>query len=245
MVQHVIQLRAQASRSIGQRNGLRFIAEVAAGQHDGRLAPPHQQVVQGGGRQHGAQQWQPRRDALGQRGCAAWQQHDGRCGTAERSGGGLVHFAPDAQLVQVACQQGERFGFAPLQRPQPGHRRRVAGVTGQLVTAQAFDEQDLALANERGRGVDIVQRRQRVQAESAAVQAAQRGLGAAGVAGHGLGVEAAVVGIGIFALAVSAQRERRHRRVGPVVGRAPEHRQARAAVGAGGEGVAVAAREGV
>ena len=58
-------------------------------------------------------------------------------------------------------------------------------------------------------------------------------------------MEAAVVGIGIFALAVSAQRERRHRGVGPVVGRVPEQRQARAAVGAGGEGVAVAAREGV
>ena len=140
MVQHVVQLRAQAGCGIGQRNGLRFIAEVAAGQHDGGLAPPHQQVVQWGGRQHGAQPWQPRRDALGQHGRSAWQQHDRRCGTAERSGGGGVHSAPGAQLVQVACHQCERFGFAPLQRAQPGHRRRVASVTGQLVTAQALDE---------------------------------------------------------------------------------------------------------
>jgi hypothetical protein len=62
----------------------------------------------------------------------------------------------------------------------------------------------------------------------------------AGGAGHGLGVEAAVAGVLVFRAAGGAHLERRHGGLRPVIGQPVEDRQPRAAMGAIGEGVAMA-----
>ena len=65
------------------------------------------------------------------------------------------------------------------------------------------------------------------------------------MAGDGLGVKAAIGRIAIFRAARLAQRERRHRRLGAIVGDGVDDAEARAAMRAIGEGIAEAALEGI
>mmetsp|Transcript_4958 Transcript_4958/g.17983 ORF Transcript_4958/g.17983 Transcript_4958/m.17983 type:complete len:532 (-) Transcript_4958:871-2466(-) len=244
VVEHPRDGGAQAGRSIVQPDRLRLFAQVAAGQHDRRLAAPHQQQVQRGVRQHHAERGQAGCDAVGQR-CigAPRQQHDRRCRAGERGFGHVVAQAPLARHFDVTHQQREGLAFAALECSQPRYRVGACRVASDLVAAQALDQHQLAAAQQRSGAIRVVERGQGLQAKGLAVQPAQRGARAAGVAGHCLGVEAPVVGVGVLARAGRAQREGRHRRVRAVVGGAFEHTEARAAGGARGERIAIAARE--
>ena len=82
-----------------------------------------------------------------------------------------------------------------------------------------------------------------VEARRPAVQPDQGRARAAGMAGDRLGVEAAVGGAAIFALTGLAHGERRHGRIGAIVGDGLDDAQTRPAMCAIGEGIAEATLE--
>jgi hypothetical protein len=118
---------------------------------------------------------------------------------------------------------------------QPVDGRVVVGPAGEVEAADALDREHVA-GCERREG----RRQGRLAAELAEAQ----GRTAVG-AGVGLGVEAAVERILVLGLAAVAHPEAGHRGQRPVVGDAADDREARPAVGAVDERIAVAAIGGV
>ena len=133
---------------------------------------------------------------------------------------------------QVGGQHRERPLLPVLARPQRRHRRLVGGVAGQVVAAEALDRHDRARPQQAGRD------RQRVTVHPGPVEAEP---GTAGRAAHRLRVEPPIAGIAVLPGAVGAHREPGHRREWTVVRDAGHHGEARAAVGAVDERVAVPA----
>ncbi len=220
--------------------GQRLVREVAGGEDQRSADRLEQQVVERRVGQEDAQAPVPVRDGRRQRGLtvAPPLEQDDRASrsleepalqrpdAAQRPGGGDV---PD--------HDRERLGPAALAIPQPAHRGVVGRVAGQVVAAEALDRDHGPVEQARHRG------RQRVIALCDGRRRAGGPPGeprAAGGACHGLGVEPAVGRVAVLGIAGVAQRERAHRRLGPVVGELVDDRGARPAVGAVGERVAVA-----
>ena len=149
--------------------------------------------------------------------------------------------------VGIGDHDGEGFFAAALAAAELFDRGGLARVAGELIAAEAFPGNDATGAEQigdagedgagglgRGRGsgwpvVSIVEDEAR----------------AADRAGVGLRVEAAILGVLVLAEAVGAHGEFRHGGHGAVVGNVEDDAVARAAVGAVGEGVVVAAIGGV
>ena len=104
-----------------------------------------------------------------------------------------------------------------------------------MVSTEALDREDAAVAQQL-----TCPRQCIVAVDQATVAVAVPQHRSAVRAADGLGMEAPVGGVGVFACAFGAHREGRHGGGGTVVGQGSDDREARAAVGAINEGVAVA-----
>src|SRR5208337_5069763 len=123
------------------------------------------------------------------------------------------------------------------------HGFDIGRVASELKAAEPLDGDDLAFGYEAARRVDAIEQRMLVETRRPAVEANERRPGTANVAGDRFRVETAIGGIAVFAPARLAHREGRHGRVGAIVRDPLDDAQARPAVRAVGEGIAVAALE--
>ncbi len=160
----------------------------------------------------------------------------GRCGPASSSSRRVV------DVGDSACAVG-RSGTMTANGLSPRRFRRRSSATARSLSASQarwYPPMPLTASTPpsrsscRARGSAIVA----VDQAAVAVAVAQRR--PAVRAADGLGVEAPVGGIGVFARAFGAHLERRHRGGGAVVGQGGDDREPRAAVGAVDERVAVA-----
>jgi hypothetical protein len=109
-----------------------------------------------------------------------------------------------------------------------------------VIAAQALQRHDLSLFEKGGRTRDVVVAP--LMGQSAPVGGAQKGqLGTAFGTGDRLSMKTAIGRIVVLGQAPGAHLKGQHRRVGPIVGNPGGDRKARSAVGAVGEGIAVAA----
>ena len=148
--------------------------------------------------------------------------------TLESRAVALRHHAQRFGRRQVTSHQRERLVAAALPLAELFHGRRVAGIAGQVESAQPFDGQNLPRRQPPPRLADL--RRERRTANRAGVR---------------LRVKPAVGRIVVLAQAIRAQLESGHGGVRPVVGDVADDGVARPAVGAIGERVPVAAVGGV
>ncbi len=169
------------------------------------------------------------------------EQHDGGRRTLQGRGLVWIHAAVPSDDVEAAGHQREGLAEAPLALTQARDRRRVGGVAGEVETADALHRQDQALAQPPAGELDRIPRSGARRVQDPSGRILQPHPRAAGGAGVRLGVEAAVGGIAILALAVRTHPESRHAGVGPVVRDGPHDRQARSAVRAVDERVAKSA----
>jgi len=149
--------------------------------------------------------------------------------------------AQDAGRFQVADHDGQGLVFSVLAGAQFVHGRLVAGVADEVETAQTLHGHKPAGQEQVDRVHDCVV----VCSHRRALPVRQPEPWAADRAGVGLGVEAPVEGVFVFFTAVRAERKTAHGRAGPVVGNGAGDGVTRAAVGAVGEGVPVAAIVGI
>ena len=228
-----------------------FARAVAAGGHQRHTQLPQQQDMQGAGGQHHPQPGVVRGDVGGDATGVAMppvQQHD------RSSRGGEQRFLLSAQAAvaphpcQIGRQQGEGLLGPALAPPQLGHRRLQAGQAEQLEAPHPLQRHDPP-------GPQGCARRGQAGAGEAA---GPRWITAAGAAGGGpaqprttggaaggLGVEAAVGGIGVFSGAGGTEGKGGQRGVAPLERQGSEDAEAGPAVGAAGEGVATAAAGGI
>ena len=185
------------------------------------------------------------RDGFGEIGTrAAAEQDDGALAAEE----GVALFrgneAEGGGNVGIGDHDGEGFFAAALAAAEFFNGGGLARVAGELIAAETFPGDDAACAEKvgdafrewRGRfGAGMRMRRCFDQNEARAADGA----------GVGLRVEAAVFGVLVFAEAVGAHGEFRHGGHGAVVGNVEDDAVARAAVGAVGEGIVVAAIFGI
>ena len=148
-------------------------------------------------------------------------------------GGRELHQFPRG--LQRGRHQGEGPVLPVLARAQRRHGRLQVRPAGQVVAAEALDGHDRSGAQRFHRG------RERLAAQPIPEAQTRPALGA----GVRLGVKAPVGRILVLGAAALAHRERGHRGERPVVWNVPHDREARAAVGAVDERVAVAAVGGV
>ncbi|KAF5054784.1 hypothetical protein DSECCO2_384550 [anaerobic digester metagenome] len=228
--------------AVAQADGLG--AHVARGHDQGRrpgrrcgqLLEEH--VVQRRVGQHDAQKVRVRRQPRRESGAAAaLGQDDGPLASRQETLLAVRELAHGAGGVQVADHDRQRLVPAVLALPQQGHGLPVAGVADQVESAQALHGRDAARHEQFRHAADG----RVVLGHGPAFPVRQPQPGAARGAGVGLGVEAAVQRVLVFRQAVRAQGEAGHGRGGAVVGDGAGDGVARPAVGAVGEGVAVAA----
>jgi len=137
---------------------------------------------------------------------------------------------------EIFEHDGERFSVAMLAGTETLDGGLIGGVNTEMESADAFDGEDFSGGKTVYTGFDGV-----FDGEDFAQGVSEGDLRAALPAGVGLGVEAAVGGVVVFSLAGGAHGERGHGGLGAVVGDAAGDGEARAAVGAVEERVAVAA----
>ena len=157
---------------------------------------------------------------------------------AARASSSATDAAVAADHVEVARHQRERLGsrrFAAAIARRVG----IGRVAGQMIAAQALDRDDLA------RHVSGWRRARRRRARDRRARARRRSatslaLGPQPRTGDGLGVEATIARIIVFATA-STQLERRHRGRRAIVGNRGDNAQSRPAMRAAREGIAIMA----
>ncbi len=140
------------------------------------------------------------------------KDHDRRLGARQHPLGFRVDARIAADHVEVARHQGEGLGVAVLQGAEPRHGLGAGRVARELEAAEPLDGDDLALLYQAAHGIDVVEHGVLVEAHRAAVEADEPCLRPACVAGDGLGVEAAVCRVAIF-----ARRNRGHMANGAIV----------------------------
>ena len=234
----------QPARGVRLVDRLRLVGQVAAGHHDRPIERAQDQVVERGRRQHEAERREAGRDRLGQPlGPGRGEQDDRRLGAREHGGLDRVGVAVAADHVERARHHRQRLAIAVLGRAQPRDRLGAGRVARQVIAAEALDRDDLALEDQAAGRVDVVDQRDRRGARGVPAVAHQARAGPARVARDRLGVEPAVGRILVLRGARRAQREAGQGRRGAIVGHAGHDRQARAAVGAGRERIAIAPPE--
>ena len=217
--------------------------EVAAGGDDGEGEVGEEEVVEWGGGEHDAEVGVAGREVGGEGGgrAAAEEEDDGGLGGGEEAAFEVGDFAVEGGEVGTGVHDGEGLYLAAFAVAQAADGVSVAGVGEELEAADALEGDDVTGADFVGGEAEGVV----ASGEDAALAVPEFELGAAGGAGVGLGVEAAVERVVVFAVAGGAEGEGLHRGVGAVVGERLDDAEAGAAVGATDEGIAVAAVGGV
>ncbi len=239
--EHRIGQRPEKCERPGVVDADRLAGVVGRGEHE-RLTRFDQETVERRRGQHHPQHRIARRHRRRDRGVVAGlEQHDGPSRRHQQFGLVGVDMGQLPSRGQVGHQHRERLVGSMLAGPQAGHRGIVGGVAGQVVATDPFDRHrltgaeataDLVDGRSGRRGASLDQRGGRRRTVSR-----QAETGPAVVAGDRLGVVPTVVGVAVFLGTARTQREAVHRRARPVVGEAGDDRVARAAVGAGDEGV--------
>ena len=167
---------------------------------------------------------------------ASLQQQDRRLRRREHAGLYLRNLAMPANFIERGEHQREGPIGTPLSLPQYIDRVGLRGIDQQLKAAEPLHGHDTPLQEAR------------TAASKAAGPAASCCPGRLALQGRPaartrdrLGVKTPIGRIDIFRLALWAQGELGHRGSRPIVGQLPNDRPARPAVGAVGEGIAVAA----
>jgi len=198
-------------------------------------------VVQGGVGQHRAEHGVVRGDVRRDiRLRSRVEQDDRRADGGQQRGFVGVNHAAAAHRLQRFQHHGEGLVRAGFARAQAAHSLRAGGVAGQVVAAQPLDRHDVPGPQQRRRAGDVVLAAREpiggrvCRGDQAQARPADR-------AGVRLGVKAAVQRVVVFRLAGRAHGEGAHGGHRPVVGHGFDDGVARPAVGAVGEGVAVAA----
>ena len=227
----------QALERILVLGALRFFREIAGGQHDRAAEATHQQVMQGRVGQHETQLLLSGCDSIGQQPrCAHRQHHDGCGRRVQGLGLGIADLAVVAHFGDIRSHQGQRFVWAMLALAQLVQGLGIACIAGQVHAADALDGNDLPGFQARcglGHRVGATDHR--------ALRIAQPDMRAAQRAGVWLRMKAAVGGLAVLGGAVLAQLELLHAGVGAIVGNRAHDGKARAAVGAVGKGIQIAA----
>ena len=225
-------------QGVGVPVGDRLVGDVGAGEDERGARIAEQQVMERRVRQHDAELAGARRDRRRDRRIRpARGQHDRALARGEQPPGGIV------QLDQLERHLG---GWAPSGRraAPPGASGRAAQPTTASSSArQARWNPPIPLTAT----IRPSARARAVASSDGVVPLGDRPPRAIGEperrpavgTGVGLGVEAAVEGILVFGPAPRAHLERRHRRQGPVVGHSAHDREARPAVRAVRERIAV------
>ena len=226
-------------------DALRPARDVAAG-HDHRPGQAAQhQVMQRRVGQHEAQPVEAGGHGLGQGLALRLQEDDRRGRAAQQRLFFLGDRAETPDHLDVPCHQREGLAAPALAGAQEGHHLGHGRVAGQVKAADALDRDDVAPHQQGAGRIDVVVSGDGLVARRTAAQVLDPGPRAAGVAGDRLGVEAPVGRVLVLAPAVRAEREVAHRGLAAVVGRGFDDGKARPAVGAVGEGIAVAPGEGI
>ena len=184
------------------------------------------------------------------------QQNNRRFGRAQQSFFQRRNFTFGFYAFQRWKHERERLFLALLAFAQTADRVIVTRIHHQMKSTQSLDRDDFPFTNRLGGGEQgIVIRRTGVAPVSMFFESATGEMPVATFpkfqprpanrARIRLGVEAAVARVVVFGLALRAHRERLHRGVRAVVGQGLDDAEARAAVGAVGERIAVAAVFGI
>ena len=164
----------------------------------------------------------------------ARHQHDRPLWTGQQARGPVIDLGEGVRSRQVGHHHRERFVAAPLSCAQLCHRTLVGGVAGEVVSADALDRDDAAVAQQ---SPCLTKRSLGFGRPAVAVSVAQ--CGSAPWTADGLGMESPIGGVAVFAGAFGAHREGRHGRRRSVVGQGGNDGEPRAAVGAVDECVPV------
>ena len=168
---------------------------------------------------------------------ATMEQDDRALGAGEELSLAPAYPGHPAGRLQVRDHHRERLLHPVLTVAQLLHGGRPGGIAGQVKSAQALDGHDFP-----GRQGVLGCRQGGVSGRHGpARRTLEPDVRSARRAGDGLGVEAPVGRILVLAPAVGAEREAGHGRLRAVVGQANSDGEPGAAVGAVGEGIAVAA----
>ncbi len=238
----------QAGQALGRVRVVgrqRLVGEIAGRQHDRPAHRRHEQVVErrvGQEDAHVAVLRDHRRRQRGTATAADGRQHDRPLRALEQASLGRAEHGQRTGGRDVASHHRERLCPPPLAVAQPADRDVVGRITGEVVAAETLDRHDAAGQDVGGGGQQGgVAGRDRSRGGRRAIGEP----GAAGRAGHGLGVEPAIRGARVLGSARRAERERPHRRGRPVVRQVIDDRRPRAAVRAVRERVPVAPVGGV
>ncbi len=151
----------------------------------------------------------------------------------------IVEVEALGRVIEVGDHHGEGFGRAPLALAQFGDGSLVRRITGQMEPTEPLERDDLAGRDQFRGPLDRV-------GPARPARCVEEAYGrSAGGAGDRLGVEPPIGGIAILTLARIAHRERAHAGALTVVRERQDDREARAAVRAVDEGVAVPAVLGI
>ena len=168
---------------------------------------------------------------------AAFQHDDGTLGGVQQVAGGLSHAAELFCCVHLPDDDGKGFVGAAFAAAEFRYRLGVCGVAQQAVAPRVLDGDDAALGDKLAGFFysGSTPQRERVPLSGDF----EPHLRAAGLTGDGVGVVTAVCGVVVFPRAGFAHLEGRHSGVAALVGSLLQNAEARAAVGARDEGVAV------
>ena len=161
----------------------------------------------------------------------------GRSGDASSAASPAVEFGKQARRRTCSATiTANGFSSRALRARSARHRRRIACIADEVEAAQTLDCDDLAAPQSRDRRLQriIYHHLGAVRVEQAQRRPARR-------ASVGFRMETAIRRRHVFAMAIRAQRERRHAGPRPVIGQFARDRVARTAVRAIDEGIAVAA----
>ena len=193
-----------------------------------------EQQVQRRRRQHDAEPGEAGGDAF-QFAPALRAEDDGRGDAGQQRQFALADAGEIGQRGGVQAHDREGLGFALLAFAQFGNGGWVARIAGEVEAAQALDRDDISGAQQaQGFADGVAGQRLAGRIEQAQLRAAIRAAG-------GFGMETAVSRGAVFDAARRAEREGSEAGLRPIVGDAPADRVTRAAMSAGGEGVAPAA----
>ena len=223
--------------------GDRLVRDVRRG-HDQRAAEVGEKhVLEGRVGEHHAEVAGERRHRLGDRRPVATPgDHDRPLASEQELLLGWRQLDQRARLLDARRHQREWLLLTLLAAPERTDCLLGSRVAGEVIAADPLDGQDRAVGKHRRR---LQRSRRPPSGARLRGPGTRRARGAAGWAGVRLRVEAAVERVVVFGLALGAHPEARHRRLRAVVGDALDDREARAAVRAVDERVAVAPVGGV
>ena len=201
----------------------------------------HQKMLHGRAGKHHAQLGQLVREPGRQRGAGTFaQQHDRALGALQQTLLRVVDQANPPRIIRGPHHHRERLALAVLALAKALHRPGVGSVARQVEAAQALHRDDASREQQLdGPGEDRVALLPRAAPCDRIVALLPRDPRPAREAGVGLRMEAAVGGVGVLRRAVGAHLEALHRGRGAVVGKLVDDGEARSAVGAVDERIAV------